>query len=227
VISSIKGALIPLYNLIFAVKLAFKKREITELEVEYFFRQLFLLKNFESWRNIGSDLVNMEDRVEKTKFLAFKRELIRIYPEQGRKIIDFLEKELTQSFSYKQANYVLNFKLFGKGSEFSNLKLFQQINVGFVCPDHELKSKLIQLVYEQLSSVFNFTEKPMKLYEFVRAASWSQPIALLPAPMTNSISTICSIASYYGVNLEIMRSSEQPRADTGSESENRDLKTLI
>jgi hypothetical protein len=115
----------------------------------------------------------MEDRVDKTKFLTFKRELIKIYPENGRKIIDFLEKELTQTFQYKQANYVLNFKLFSKGSEYSKLKLFQQINIGFMCPDHEFKSKLIKLVFEQLSSVFVFSEQHMKLHDFVRAASWT------------------------------------------------------
>lgn len=93
--SSFKSELIPLFNLIFAVKLAFKKREITEVEVEYFFKHLFLLKNFENWRYIESDLVNMEERVDKSKFLSFKRDLIKIYSDQGRKVIDYLEKELT------------------------------------------------------------------------------------------------------------------------------------
>ena len=41
---------------------------MTEGEVYYFFKQLFLLKNFEDWRAVENDMVKMEDRVEKVKF---------------------------------------------------------------------------------------------------------------------------------------------------------------
>lgn len=138
----------PLFNLILSVKLAFKKREISEQEVDYFFRQLFLLKNFENWRSVELNLVDLEDRVDKTKFLTFKREIIKLYPEFGRKVIDIIEKDLTQSFQYKQASHTMNFKVFAKGADFSKLKLFQLINLGFICPDHEFKTRLTQLVYE-------------------------------------------------------------------------------
>ena len=67
----------------------------------------------------------MEDRVEKTKFLGFKRDLIKLYPEHGRKIVDTIEKDIGQSFTYKQANNTLNFKVFGRNKDFSKFKLFQ------------------------------------------------------------------------------------------------------
>ena len=79
--ASVKAELSSLLNLIYAVKLAYKKKDISESEVEYFFKQLFQLKNFERWRHIETDLVNMEDKVDKTRFLQYKRELIKIYPE--------------------------------------------------------------------------------------------------------------------------------------------------
>ena len=50
--ASLKQELNPLFNLIYAIKLACKKKDITEGEVDYFFKQLFLLKDFEKWRNI-------------------------------------------------------------------------------------------------------------------------------------------------------------------------------
>ncbi len=81
--------------MVFAIKLSYKKKEISEAEVDYFFRQLFLLKNFETWRDIESNLINMEDRVEKSRFLTFKRDLIKLYPEHGRKIADIIEKDIT------------------------------------------------------------------------------------------------------------------------------------
>jgi len=92
--ASFKQSLFSLYNLIYAVKLAYKKKEISEGEIDYFFKQLFLLKNFETWRNLDTDLVNMNDKVEKTKFLGFKRDLIKIYPEHGRKVVDAIEREI-------------------------------------------------------------------------------------------------------------------------------------
>jgi hypothetical protein len=122
--ASLKAELGPLLNLIYAVKLAYKKKDITEGEVEYFFKQLFQLKNFEKWRNIETDLVNMEDKVDKTRFLQYKRELIKIYPEQGRKIIEYIEKEIGQTFPLREAARILNFRLFAQGSEFAKLKLF-------------------------------------------------------------------------------------------------------
>jgi len=104
----------------------------------------------------------------------------------------------------------LNFRIFSSGSEYSNFKLFQQINVGFLCPDHEFKTKLTQLVYEQLSSVFLFTEQPLKLHDFLKLASWHQPIALIPQAHLNTINSVSSVATYYGMNLEIIRISELP-----------------
>jgi hypothetical protein len=210
IISSFKSQLIPLYNLILSVKLSFKKREISELEVGFFFRQLFLLKNFENWRSIETNLVDFEDRVDKTKFLMYKREIIKLYPEFGRKVIDVIEKDVGQSFQYKQAGQTLNFKIFSKtAADFSQLKLFHQISIGFICPDHEFKTRLIQMVYEQLSSVFTFTEVPMKLHEYVKMAQWEQPIALIPSPSMNTINSVCSVATYYGVAaLDILRASD-------------------
>lgn len=110
--SSVKVHLLHLYNLILAVKLAYKKKEITEGEVEFFFKQLFIFKGFEGWRNIQYDLINMDDKVEKTRFLAYKRELIKIYPDHGRKITELVEKEIGQTFSYREASRILNFRIF-------------------------------------------------------------------------------------------------------------------
>ena len=52
VTAGIKNYLVHTYNLILAIKLAYKKKEVSEAEIEYFFKQLFQFKGFESWRNI-------------------------------------------------------------------------------------------------------------------------------------------------------------------------------
>ena len=51
----------------------------------------------------------------------------------------------------------------------------------------------------------------------------------MPKSNVNTISSLCSVASYYGISLEILRSSEQPLAEGNQEdkSENLELKQLI
>lgn len=56
--------------------------------------------------------------------------------------------------------------------------------------------------------MFKFSETPIKLHEYVKVASWPLPIALIPHSSINTINTVCTIATYYGVTLEILRSSE-------------------
>lgn len=61
--------------------------------------------------------------------------------------------------------------------------------------------------------MFSFTEGAMKLHDFVKVASWSQPIALISSGDIHSINAVCSVASHYGVSLEILRSSELPKQE--------------
>ncbi len=52
--------------------------------------------------------------MEKMRFLGFKRELIKLYPESGRSAIDIVEKELGQTFTYRDASRILNFRIFNQ-----------------------------------------------------------------------------------------------------------------
>ena len=48
----------------------------------------------------------------------------------------------------------------------------------------------------------------MKFNDFVKLAAWSYPIAIIPHRSLNTINTISSLATYFGVDLEIVRSSD-------------------
>ena len=48
-----------------------------------------------------------------------------------------------------------------------------------------------------------------KLHNFIKTASWSLPIALFTSNSINIVNTVCSIASYYGVGLEVLRTDYQ------------------
>lgn len=104
----------------------------------------------------------MEDIIPKTKLLNLKKELTRLYPEIGRKFVEKLESELGSPYKYKDASMFM-FKLI-QDPNFQDLSLMQEICLGFLCPDHEFKSKLTQLVYTQLSQVFDFSEEYSKLH---------------------------------------------------------------
>lgn len=95
--------------------------------------------------------------------------------------------------------------------EHEKLPLIKKINIGFICPDDEFRSKLCQFVYEELSLIFDFHEDLVKLHNFIKTASWSLPIALFTTNSINIVNTICSIASYYGVGLEVLRTDSETK----------------
>lgn len=45
----------------------------------------------------------------------------------------------------------------------------------------------------------------MKLHSFIKTASWPYPVAVKASESINIVNTICSIASFYGVGLEVIR----------------------
>lgn len=133
----------PLFNLIFSMRIALLQDKITSKENTFFFKHLLLLKDFQDWRKTERDFVNMEEEVK--DLTKIKGELSRLYPDFGRQFVDRLEADLGKSFRYQDASLHL-FKLF-KDASFKNLSLIQEICLGFLCPDHEFKSKLTQFVY--------------------------------------------------------------------------------
>ena len=85
----------------------------------------------------------------------------------------------------------------------------KKINVGFLIPNEEWRSRLTQFVFEELTTIFDFNEDMSKLHNFIKTASWSLPVALFTSNSINIVNTVCSIASYYGVGLEVLRTDYQ------------------
>ena len=182
----------PLFNLILGMRVALLQERITAKENTYFFQQLLQLKDFHDWRKTEVDFVDMSEEIPRPRLLQIKREVARLYPDFGKRFTEKMEAELGQSFKYQEASLLI-FKLF-KDPEFKNLSLVQEICLGFLCPDHEFKSKLTQFVYQQLSEVFDFSEEYSRLHQFLSRAAWQSPIALMAASHVNMINTISSIA---------------------------------
>lgn len=155
--------------------------------------------------------------------MAIKRDLIKIYPDfkeirkafpevkDLRKLFELIEIKIGKEYQFKEANSLLYQKLFKNNSEgqWKDLPLIKKINIGYLCPDDEWRSKITQFVYEELTTIFDFTEDLNKLHNFIKTASWSLPVALFTSNSINIVNTVCSIASYYGVGLEVLRTDYQ------------------
>jgi hypothetical protein len=194
----------PLFNLIFAMRVALLQEQVTQKESAYFFRQLLLLKDFHAWRKTEVDFVDMEAQIPRARLLQIRRELGRLYPDVGKQFVERLEASLGEQFRYADAS--LRIDALFKDAAFGRLSLIQEICFGFLCPDHEFKSKLTQFVYQQLSDVFEFSEEYSRLHQFLRRAAWKVPIALQAVSHVNLINSISSIAQHYGVGLDVIRS---------------------
>lgn len=64
-------------------------------------------------------------------------------------------------------------------------------------------------MHEELKTIFDYTEDLCKLHSFIKCASWTIPVTLVTVNSINIVNTICSIASYYGVGLEVLRTDYQ------------------
>jgi len=82
----------PLFNLIFAMRIALLQDKISSKENTYFFKQLLLLKDFQDWRKTELDFVNMESEIPRTRLLQIKRDVSRLYPEFGKKFHDLVKR---------------------------------------------------------------------------------------------------------------------------------------
>ena len=68
----------------------------------------------------------------------------------------------------------------------------------------DIKSKLIQFIHEELTSVFDYQDQIVKLNLFVKLATWHQPILLFASIHINTINILFSLASYFKVGLEVI-----------------------
>lgn len=69
--------------------------------------------------------------------------------------VELLEKEAGSEFAFRKVSQTLNQKVF-VSKPGSDLSLVTKIQLGFLCPDQQFKSRLVQLVYEQIQPVFDF-----------------------------------------------------------------------
>ena len=76
-------------------------------------------------------------------------------------------------------------------------------------PGKLMFSKINQFINDTLKPYFDYNVDFIKLHKFLRSASWHMPILLFSDENLNIINMICSIANFYGVGLEVVRTERQ------------------
>jgi len=59
----------PLFNLIFAMRIALLQERITIKENTFFFKQLLLLQDFQDWRKTELEFVDMEKEIPRQRLI--------------------------------------------------------------------------------------------------------------------------------------------------------------
>ena len=62
------------------------------------------MKGFCRWRDADYEFVKLGDTVDKRRQGDLRRDLLRLYPDQGRSVFNHLEKTLGQNFKYVEAS---------------------------------------------------------------------------------------------------------------------------
>lgn len=182
-------------NLLFALEIGNQRGSFNRDELEFFIETLIKFDNYKGWRKPETSFVRITSKVNKGEYLRIKRNLIKLYPKHH----ELFEKLDNNVGTYKD---IMNILFKDEGEKQS---LMQDINLRFLCPDDEFRSKICQLVYEELLAIFDFNEDPVKLHSFIKTASWPYPVSVRASESINIVNTICSIASFYGVGLEVIR----------------------
>jgi hypothetical protein len=161
---------------------------------------------------------NFEDN-----FRALQELLLTWFPDTDECLNEISSKLGAYNYSKLEIGNV--FKAILLGPQFKTLPIFAKILIAAHYPDSTLKALLRQFIFEQLNSIYEYQEDYFKLNHFIKCASWSIPIVLHSWPGINIVNIICSLANYYGVGLEVIRT--DPELDENSKSETIETLELI
>jgi len=98
-----------------------------------------------------------------------------------------------------------------KRKEMKDLKLNEKMVLSLFSVSADLKSIFQQFIFEEFISIFDYQQEDLlKIHSFIKVASWHIPIAIFCDRNLNIINTVCSIASFYGVDISVI---EVPKKD--------------
>ena len=98
-----------------------------------------------------------------------------------------------------------------KKKEYKELPLSQKMILSLFSVHSDVKSIFSQFIFEEFTSIFDYQQDDLlKIHSFIKVASWHIPVAVFSDQNINIINTVCSIASFYGVDIMVI---ETPKAN--------------
>ncbi len=147
------------------------------------------------------------DLVDRTDIESYRKELEELYPtptDETKKVSDLLG-----SFQAERVTYAaMKQGLAAAEGELDQSMPIRRILVGMLVPGTELKALINKFVHDELRDILDVSFDFLKFHKFIKTASWPLPIAIHAAESLNLVNTICSIASFYGVGLEVLRTDD-------------------
>jgi len=201
-ISSIPYDHIPFFNLVLSTNIAIKRNSMDVNDQKFLFEVFLGCQDFINWKT--KDIfknVSPNFRPENLKYIAEK---IKVYDRKELKpLIDKLWKlyvKVQPSDDLKPYVHEL------LKEELSELPTSQKLLASLFSHHSDFKAKCNQFIFEELSSIFTYQDEPIRIHSFIKVGSWHIPMSMFSSSNINMINTFCSIASFYGVDLEVIES---------------------
>jgi len=187
----------------FTLEVALKKEVITHQEYQLFIDNFLNLPYCHLWRKSVFQQHFQSAYIERSRYLNFKEKMAEINPVTEALLTAEIDPHFKKS-RMKMSNFGIYLKRLVEVSG-RELPLFHKILLYSLAPSGNLVERIRQLLQHELNSIFDYTEEPTRLHNFIKTASWSIPCAVLTDDGINVVNVICSIASYYGVGLEVIK----------------------
>ena len=202
-LSSIPQETAHILLIFYAFDIALKKKSISLPERDFFFKYFSEIPNCDSWSDFETDFYSSNnDNIAKNPNLL--NELVDLYQELKESSFEkrtFYNDMTMGEFINEQNDLWEELK-------FNQEPLIKQLNIRLICKDKQFKSLLNCFVHQELKDITEISFDFMKFHKFIKTASWPFPIAIQTAESINLVNTVCSIASYYSVGLEVIRTDD-------------------
>lgn len=211
-----------MYNLLLSMKLLIQEEKMNIKEREIFTSVLLQHKGASTWKRDFAIKTQLQGRWE-SEYRNLEQLILTNFPEAS----SCME---TLKFHIEASDYDLSkvsscFKNVIERTKHKELPLILRMIISAHFPTKLTVRLLRQFIFTTLNQYFDYHEDLIKLHTFIKTASWSIPVALFSIPGMNIVNTVCSLANFYGVGLEVIRT--DPEGDEDSKGTNLETIELV
>jgi len=188
--------------IIYGLNIAVNQHNIKEDEVKLFLKHFVRIPCFCEWNKFESNFVSGTELASIDEANELIKDLVLLYPDLS------ILNGFVGTHGQSQADVNCCITQILSNVNTLSFSLMKQINVKLLLRNKEVKSLINEFVHHTLSNILDISYEPIKFHKFIKTASWPLPIMVHSADSLNIVNIICSIASFYGVGLEVLRTDD-------------------